>query len=127
MTLKSRRFLVSVLLLLLPLQATATLTVCPHSRFTTTESGSAPAEHCLQSQAGNPDQSPDNTGNPQQSDPAPGSCCTSVAACSMCSIAVNIQPFPVFERPSQTSSYFLSAQFTSFIPEGIQRPPSILA
>lgn len=125
-----RRLFVSVLLVLLPVQAMAAVTICPHSRFATSESGPATAsmtEHCLQNQAGDTGKNPDNTGKPQQGDQTPGSCCASVTACAMCGIAANNPQPPAFKSASRIPLCFLSAQFTSFIPEGIQRPPSILA
>jgi hypothetical protein len=121
---KLRHFIVGVLLVLLPLQATATLTICAHAGFmaSATESVSAQApEPCLHDQAGGPVQ------NTDQGDQPSSSCCASALACAMCGIAVNVQQFSLPVSPLQVSADFLSAQFTSFIPEGLQRPPSIPA
>jgi len=127
---KLHRFLVCVLLVLLPLQATAVVTICPHSKLTAAASEFAPAptmEHCQHGQAGNAGLIPDDSGEPRQSEQNQQSCCATVSACAMCSIAVNLQQAPKVGRLLQLLNYFLSSQYSSFIPEGLQRPPSILA
>jgi hypothetical protein len=124
-TLKFRRFFAFVLLVLLPLQATAVVTICPHSKLAAASvSAAAPAaDHCLHGSSGAVlDQRADGQGeqNPQ-------SCCAAISACAMCTVAVSMQRLPRVKHTPQTSDFFLSSQFTSFIPEGLQRPPSILA
>jgi hypothetical protein len=120
-----RHFIVGVLLVLLPLQASAVVTICPHAGSMAVAQA-APAsdqgiEHCLHDRAGDPTQNTDQGGQ------SSSSCCASTTACAMCSIAVNVRQFPMLVSPLQVSVNFLSAQFTSFIPEGLQRPPSIPA
>jgi len=124
------QFFVWVLLVLLPLQATAVATVCPHSTLTAAASDSASPtmdEDCGHGPAGNVSQDADDSKEPQQSDQTEESCCATMTACSMCSIAVSMQQAPNIDRTQKVSSTFLSSQYTSFIPEGLQRPPIIPA
>jgi hypothetical protein len=132
LTLRLQRFFAFVLLVLLPLQATAVVTTCPQSRLAAAPapaSAAAPAvDHCLHGPSATAvDQRADGRGEPQQGDENQQSCCAAVSACAMCTVAVSLQRVPRIERTPQTADFFLSSQFTSFIPEGLQRPPSMLA
>ncbi len=127
----SRRFLAGVLLVLLPLQATAVAAICPHAKSAGAASAPVAAQtmdHCLHDQmSAVGDQSFGTPAGEPQQDDQKSSCCAAVSACAMCAIAVSLPQASVIESTPQKSDFFLSLRFTSFIPEGLQRPPSILA
>ena len=109
------RRLVYLLLALLPLQATAALTICQYSKAAI----SAPAamsdmENCPFHQAGEAD-------DPQQSG------CASVSACALCGIAVSRPHLVGDASPAPQSGAFRSSPYTSFIADGLLRPPSVPA
>lgn len=119
-----------MLLVLLPLQAMAAAVLCPHASAapaTAAESMSAPAmEHCSMSKAAMDALAGDNS-NSQPGDQDQHSCCTATAACAMCSMAINTRPASKSVGNHEQPGVVATPQYTSFIPEGLQRPPSILA
>jgi hypothetical protein len=127
---KLHRFLVCVLLALLPLQATLAVTLCQHMTVYAVTApepvqGATP-EHCDHSQAAT------TTGMHQKSDGKSHtseqnqhSCSAGSAACAMCFMAMSTHQISQAVN-SQSSSTFVSPRYASFIPEGLQRPPSIL-
>lgn len=134
-----RQLIVSVLLLLLPLQATAVVMACPHAgamdvtmnkaaadkpAVAAPESAMMAMEDCpMRAQSGSPARDAGTT----QDDPAPNACCASATACAMCGLAATVRPFSAFAQSGHLTGVLLSVQFTSFIPEGLQRPPSLFA
>jgi hypothetical protein len=117
-TSRLHRFFALALLVLLPLQAIAATVMCPHAK-------AAPAaamegmEHCQQD-SGGMNNAPATTDGGQQS------CCAGVT-CAMCSVLVSM-PLPQKSIAAHEQSHFFSpAQYVSFIPPGLQRPPAFLA
>jgi hypothetical protein len=124
MIFRLHRVVVIVLLLLVPLQATAVLTICPHAKSAAarqmSEAPAAAMQDCTHGQAGNGDASRDGGDNQ--------SCCAMAAGCALCGVASNALPLQgVIAHVVPAAHYGISSTFTSFVPEGLQRPPSFLA
>lgn len=121
MSMKLRRLLACVLLVLLPLQATAMASHCPIAPAAAIDVHTAPAQamaDCPHERAVNGDQS-------QPGDHKPG--CAAMSTCALCAVAVNVSQAVKANPVHQQSVSFICAQYSSFIPEGLLRPPSILA
>ncbi len=122
------RWLVTLMLALLPLQSTAALTICPYSKsiakaFATMST----MENCPFQQADLAADQADRSKNDAPADDQPQSCCASVSACALCGIAVS-KAYGVGDTlAASQSSHFLSTPYASFIPDGLLRPPSFPA
>jgi len=131
------RFVAWVLLALLPLQATAVAAMtCSHAKSTTAvaavfePAAALTMDDCPHSRAVAADDQRsdrDRSGDSQQGDQNPQSCCSAISACAMCTAAASTQQWFNIGRTLQKTDSFLASQFTSFIPEGLLRPPSVLA
>lgn len=124
-----RRVVAFVLLALLPLQATAVMTICPQSRLAVT-AAMQERSHCLRMNAlfDISAQRVTSSADIAQADPtAPQQSCSDTSACAMCTVVAS---WPRVERQSNASwrpALPLVSLFTSFVPEGPLRPPSVLA
>ncbi|MDB5812524.1 MAG: hypothetical protein JWN94_4646 [Betaproteobacteria bacterium] len=118
MSIRLHRFFACVLLVLLPMQALAATAMCPHAKAAPTAAMEA-MEHCPQATGGM-----DNA--PSTSDGSQQSCCAGVT-CAMCSALLSMALPSKSIAVHEQSNFFVPAQYVSFIPDGLQRPPAILA
>jgi len=122
------RFVTSLLLVLLPMQATAVVMACPHARASAEAAVSVAAAEPAPCMHGAVMAVPagDDAGQPL-SGPSDSACCASSAACMMCGLAFDGQHKPLFEQRNQLTGPPAVIRFTSFYPEGLQRPPCNIA
>ncbi|MSQ21398.1 MAG: hypothetical protein EXR39_18110 [Betaproteobacteria bacterium] len=110
----------------MPLQATAALTICPYSKSTANAPvAMADMENCPFHQT---DLATDEVDRSNSNEPARDhhqSCCASVSACAFCGIAVS-RTYPISDTSAvPQSGRFVPTPYTSFVPDGLLRPPSV--
>ncbi len=109
-----------MLLLLLPLQAFAAVTACAHAKAPQAAAMEG-MENCQMAQ--------DNAGTDGASKSggeSPQSCCATMA-CAICSALASAPRLPASVAAHEQSGPLIFPQYTSFIPDGLQRPPTIRA
>ena len=112
--------------MLLPIQAMATVSLCRHAQAAA--AGAAATEHCLLMQADVVENAQsDNNNQSQPADQNQHSCCAASAACAMCFVTINTSQTTTPASVRYQSNVFVPPQYTSFVPDGLQRPPSLLA
>jgi len=119
----------SLLLLLLPLQATAVMTICPQSRLAVTAAMQEP-DHCLRMSAlpvGDAQPGAILADEARSGVPAPEQGCSDVYACAMCTVVPSWLRLPGMSVELWRPVLPLSSPFTSVVLEGPLRPPSRLA
>lgn len=121
-----RRLLACLLLALLSLQPAAAATLCAHAAAADTSAAQSqaadmPCMHGQSDQAMAPAPAASDAAAP--GDLGAHSCCAS-AVCVMCSIVATSRPLPQGASRHEKLGVSHAARFTSFVPEGLQRPPS---
>lgn len=120
------RMIASLLLLLLPVQATAVVMACPHAQASADAAVSVAAAEapCVHGGA-----APAATGDAEHppASPSDSACCAASAACMMCGLAFDGGHTPLLEQHRQSAAPPAAVRFSSFYPEGLQRPPRNIA
>ena len=133
----SRRWLAGLLLLLLPWQGTAMATRCPlmqaavgEHAIQTTSAGvhaaqataTEAAAHCR----GHVGSNRQPSGNQQQPHNQTSGC-TTMAACALCAAITSASRAPAVFAAHAKPVITLAANYASYIPDGLLRPPRVLA
>lgn len=134
MTLRFRRYLACILLALLPMQGVAKA-LCAHAAHdpvamaaVTEAAPAALHEPCLHDQAGMMDtQQAGHHDGQAPADQNHSSCGAAGAMCAMCFAMFNTPQALPDARAHPQSHTQLALLHLSFIPEGLQRPPNVLA
>ena len=117
-----RRLFACFLLLLLASQPTAAMTVCPHA-----QSGAAMAAMSQDAEPEQPcmhgEQAAARADVAAAGDTPAQSCCVSVA-CGMSSAVPHLPGAPAAISRHEPLNVAFDTSFISFVPEGLQRPPS---
>jgi hypothetical protein len=135
MTLRFRRYLACILLTLLPLQGMAKA-LCAHGEHGTNAAmaiavvdttAATPLAPCLHDQAGAMDTHAGHHGAPSPTDQDHSSCGAAGAMCAMCFLLINTPQALASAGVHPQSNIPVAVLHLSFIPEGLQRPPNVLA